>query len=1037
VPVAPQAFASYPHYVTARLASLIQNAIGPDYRIEQELSGGGMSRLFLATDIRHDRRVVVKVLSPDLITEQSTARFRREIELTVKLQHPHILPILTSGAWEDVLYYITPFIPGESLRERIARDGKLPLDDIVKILRDVSGALAFAHQRGIAHRDVKPGNILLAEGHAILADFGIARAIGTTQQGTPITTTGLVPGTPAYMAPELPTDEKADVYALGVVAYEMLVGKLPKRAVTAREIIAGRGRLSMDHRRRLVDLAAVVARALAGPVDRRTETTAELRAELEKIGGQTRRARLAFIVTSISVVVAAAVTGVVFLTRQRIPPADSYAVLSIGIDSLNVVSPLRDAMAEWRGVTVVETRTPNLDGEASPDAVNRATQSLAEHVVVLQATRGGDSVFVKATVYGGSTDHSPRSSRTAYASRGRKSDQTMVFRRLANSLLRAGNELPWNSATDDATASLAAWRIYDGGRAALARWDLSGAAAQFRAAIRVDARVAPAHVWLSQTILWIGRDAQFTEARISAERALESGELDARDSIHAAGLLALAAGHFPEACAAFQQLKLTDSTRVVPWIGLGDCRAWDRAVIVSRRSPSGSAFRGSFEEASHSYQRAAELGSTDSSSAFQGWILGRLSRVRYAVPNVARMGVSSGGDSITYAALPVLDHDTLAFWPLPLTELSTNRGQLPSGLMLDAIRRNRAMMRRVAEEWVRRAPQDPAAYDSLATWVEVSGGVATVGEAQLSTSDVVRRALQLASDSSERIHLGVSTVRLLVKDGKFAAARIMAESLLAAGAGIHTPYVPGVAGLAALIGHIDEAARLLALDPENTAVTGPRGIRTPLPRQVSQVAGRLVAYASLGANADTTELLLLRFTQLLPSYFTDSASASEIREAILARPLALAYPVGGELFRTIAPRNNPLLQLISLEQHNDVPGTQRLLRDLQRRDRVGEPGFIELTYVHAKAELFVGDTSEATRMLDLTLQALPTLQPMLLEQVPQVGALVRALALRAEIARAKGDGSTAVECAAAVRELFKDADPQLQPLVRRMRAIAP
>src|SRR6185503_16677743 len=202
------------------------------------------------------------------------------------------------------------------------------------------------------------------------------------------------------------------------------------------------------------------------------------------------------------------------------------------------------------------------------------------------------------------------------------------------------------------------------------------------------------------------------------------------------------------------------------------------------------------------------------------------------------MGVSSGGDSITYAALPVLDHDTLAFWPLPLTELSTNRGQLPSGLMLDAIRRNRAMMRRVAEEWVRRAPQDPAAYDSLATWVEVSGGVATVGEAQLSTSDVVRRALQLASDSSERIHLGVSTVRLLVKDGKFAAARIMAESLLAAGAGIHTPYVPGVAGLAALIGHIDEAARLLALDPENTAVTGPRGIRTPLPRQVSQAAGR-------------------------------------------------------------------------------------------------------------------------------------------------------------------------------------------------------
>jgi serine/threonine-protein kinase len=191
--------------VTAQLASQLQDALGSDYRVEQELAGGGMSRLFLATDLRHGRRVVVKVLSPELVSTESTARFKREIELTVRLQHPHILPILTSGSWEDVLYYITPFIPGESLKARIERDRKLPLDDIVKILRDASGALAFAHQHGIVHRDVKPGNILLAEGHAILADFGIARAMVTN--ATPLTGSGMAPGTPAYMAPELPTDE--------------------------------------------------------------------------------------------------------------------------------------------------------------------------------------------------------------------------------------------------------------------------------------------------------------------------------------------------------------------------------------------------------------------------------------------------------------------------------------------------------------------------------------------------------------------------------------------------------------------------------------------------------------------------------------------------------------------------------------------------------------------------------------------------------------------------------------------------------------
>src|SRR5689334_20819722 len=139
--------------VTAQLATLLQDALGSAYRLERELEAGGMSRLFLATDLKLKRQVVVKVLPPDLVSTASIARFKREIELTVRLQHPHILPILTSGEWEDVLYYITPFIPGESLKARIERDRKLPLDDIVKILRDVSGALAFAHQRGIVHRD--------------------------------------------------------------------------------------------------------------------------------------------------------------------------------------------------------------------------------------------------------------------------------------------------------------------------------------------------------------------------------------------------------------------------------------------------------------------------------------------------------------------------------------------------------------------------------------------------------------------------------------------------------------------------------------------------------------------------------------------------------------------------------------------------------------------------------------------------------------------------------------------------------------------
>src|SRR5262249_18392428 len=163
---------------------------------------------------------VVKVLPPELAVAGSAARFKREIELTVRLQHPHILPILTSGSFGDSPYYITPFIDGESLRARLAREGKLPLDDIERILKDVAGAVVYADARGVLHRDVKPGNILLAGDNAILADFGIARAMSTT--ATPLTGSGVRPGTPGYMPPEMWVDERADAYALGVVAYEML-----------------------------------------------------------------------------------------------------------------------------------------------------------------------------------------------------------------------------------------------------------------------------------------------------------------------------------------------------------------------------------------------------------------------------------------------------------------------------------------------------------------------------------------------------------------------------------------------------------------------------------------------------------------------------------------------------------------------------------------------------------------------------------------------------------------------------------------------
>ncbi len=277
-----------PLRVSSPLETVLQDALGSQYRLERELEAGGMSRLFLATDLRLKREVVVKVLPPDLVSVASTSRFKREIELTVRLQHPHILPILTSGEFEDGLFYITPYIQGESLRARIERERKLPLDDILRILKDVSGALAFAHQRGIVHRDIKPGNILLSDGQAILADFGIARAVSTT--ATPLTDSGVAPGTPAYMAPELPTDERADVYALGVVGYEMLSGALPFHAMTAKEIVGARGVLPDDSRSMLRALADLLSRCLSRSVAERPASARDFLVQLEFDARRRKRA---------------------------------------------------------------------------------------------------------------------------------------------------------------------------------------------------------------------------------------------------------------------------------------------------------------------------------------------------------------------------------------------------------------------------------------------------------------------------------------------------------------------------------------------------------------------------------------------------------------------------------------------------------------------------------------------------------------------------------------------------------------------------
>src|SRR5438445_1575382 len=201
-----------------------------------------MATVFLAQDVKHRRPVALKVLHPELAAAVGAERFLREIEFAARLQHPHILPLYDSGVTQSLLYYVMPYIEGESLRERLTREKQLPFEESVRIATEAASALAYAHSHGVVHRDVKPENIMLSADTAVVTDFGIARAI-TAAENPPLTQTGTIVGTPAYMSPEQATgqtdlDGRSDEYSLACVVYEMLVGEPPFTGPTAQAIIA-------------------------------------------------------------------------------------------------------------------------------------------------------------------------------------------------------------------------------------------------------------------------------------------------------------------------------------------------------------------------------------------------------------------------------------------------------------------------------------------------------------------------------------------------------------------------------------------------------------------------------------------------------------------------------------------------------------------------------------------------------------------------------------------------------------------------------
>ncbi len=227
------------------LLGRLQQVLGDAYRLESELGGGGMSRVFVATETALGRRIVLKVLPPELAAEVSTERFKREIQVAAQLSHPHIVPLLSSAAGDGLIYYTMPYVEGETLRSMIARERQLPIETAIRLAREIADALDYAHGRDIVHRDIKPENILMSGGHAVVTDFGIARAVSRASGAPTLTSAALVVGTPAYMSPEQASaereiDGRSDLYSLACVLFEMLAGEPPFTGPTQQSVISKR-----------------------------------------------------------------------------------------------------------------------------------------------------------------------------------------------------------------------------------------------------------------------------------------------------------------------------------------------------------------------------------------------------------------------------------------------------------------------------------------------------------------------------------------------------------------------------------------------------------------------------------------------------------------------------------------------------------------------------------------------------------------------------------------------------------------------------
>lgn len=531
----------------------LRTALRDTYTLERQVGQGGMATVYLALDLKHDRRVAIKVLRPELTATLGTERFLREIQLAAKLQHPHIVPVYDSGAADGFLYYVMPFVDGESLRDLLQREGRVSIERAAEIVRDAASGLAYAHKQGVVHRDVKPENIMLSGGHAVVTDFGIARAIDASRAANAgLTGVGMAIGTPAYMSPEQATadvvDARSDQYALACVFYEMASGKQAFSAPTMQalltQVLTGpRPRLATVVHTTPLGLDSAVQRALAqDPAQRFPDITAFANAVTLESSGTAAAAResrrwkrLAIVLPA--VVAVAAIIWVIAArsTRVVVSGAETIAVVPFtatgtGVENLGegMVDLIVGNLDGVGGIHMVESRqvirawqrrarngTPTLD-----DAIAVARSVKAASVLMGSVVATGKTSRLTAELY------DLDGKELARAQVDGRTDSVLTLAdglalKILREIWRSREPLPSARTSAITSGSMEAIRAYLDGEKWYRRGQWDSAQASYEQAVHADSTFAIAWYKLSTTLGWEQQPGTQTLAHTAAANAVK------------------------------------------------------------------------------------------------------------------------------------------------------------------------------------------------------------------------------------------------------------------------------------------------------------------------------------------------------------------------------------------------------------------------------------------------------------------------------------------------------------------------------------